>query len=450
MGKLIKIKEASEILGVTYRILRGWDAKGLIQTVRTPGGTRLFAVEDYLKSQEQAKTDQLVAGQPGAPAVDAGTGEGDDKTIAGGSNELTELDSWKADVEAVFKAVHAKAQQSDFKYPICFEMASKWIGFSRKDAAKRHLLTNFEENSDFFQPPHECGGCEISRPDENGIAKPGPVGEKIYLTAECFKSLCMTAQTAQGKRVRKYYLELEDRWRKGDLSLAGEIVRNYDEINETTTNVLLKTSPIGTDGIAVNVPRWVPEWRDARTDQKDRGKTLRDVLKDLNIPDVNVYAMIENMHNQGVLGFSGTTTKWRRDNGVPDGKPLAECMDKTQLDLRRMMSLKLIELYSKVEEPSVADIKKVAEGVKAKIGAMSEYMNCNEYRPHLNEETGEETYIGKRVREIEKAQRRSIKRLKTLERRQALLELVPLPIADAGVDQANDNRQLTIGAFFKK
>ena len=56
MGKLVKIKEASDILGVSIRILRGWDAKGIINTVRTPGGTRLFAVEDYLKSQEHAKT----------------------------------------------------------------------------------------------------------------------------------------------------------------------------------------------------------------------------------------------------------------------------------------------------------------------------------------------------------------------------------------------------------
>ena len=452
MGKLVKIKEASDILGVSIRILRGWDAKGIINTVRTPGGTRLFAVEDYLKSQEHAKTEKLMAGPPTAgsggapiaelPAKDANDPLAENSTAASGG-DLAELDSWKKDVESVFKAVNNKAKNSDTPFPICLEMASRWIGFSRKDHAKTHLVKNYDENTDYISSRRAGKLSDMGMQEENCITKPGPVTESIYLIPECFKALCMTAQTAQGKLVRKFYLDLEKRHSElkarrdtGDLTLAGEVVNQYDKVNGTKTNVLLKTSPIGADGISVNVPKWVPEWRDARNDQKNRGKTLRDVLKELNIPDVNVYACIENMQNQGIYGFSGTTTKWRRDNGIPEGKPLAECMDKTQLDLRRMMSIKLIELYSEVEEPTIAEIKRVAEGVKAKISSMSEYMSCNEYRPQLNEETGEETYIGKRVREIEKAQRRSIKRLQTLERRQALIETA--------------DKQLTIGEFFRQ
>jgi len=41
---LYKISQASNIIGVKEGILRKWDKKGLIKTVRTPGGMRLFDI----------------------------------------------------------------------------------------------------------------------------------------------------------------------------------------------------------------------------------------------------------------------------------------------------------------------------------------------------------------------------------------------------------------------
>jgi putative resolvase len=48
-------KEASTLLGVHPRTLYQWEDKGLIQTIRTPGGKRLYNVEKYIE-EKQCKT----------------------------------------------------------------------------------------------------------------------------------------------------------------------------------------------------------------------------------------------------------------------------------------------------------------------------------------------------------------------------------------------------------
>ena len=42
----------SELLGVHQRTLYQWDKKGLIETVRTPGGKRLYNVTKFLKDRK--------------------------------------------------------------------------------------------------------------------------------------------------------------------------------------------------------------------------------------------------------------------------------------------------------------------------------------------------------------------------------------------------------------
>jgi predicted site-specific integrase-resolvase len=49
MENYISGKKASEILGVHQRTLYQWDKKKLIETIRTPGGKRLYNVKKYLE-----------------------------------------------------------------------------------------------------------------------------------------------------------------------------------------------------------------------------------------------------------------------------------------------------------------------------------------------------------------------------------------------------------------
>lgn len=52
-------KHASKILGVHQRTLYQWDIKKKIDTIRTPGGKRLYNVEKYLKQQECIKNGKI-------------------------------------------------------------------------------------------------------------------------------------------------------------------------------------------------------------------------------------------------------------------------------------------------------------------------------------------------------------------------------------------------------
>ena len=45
-------KETSELLGVHQRTLYQWEKKGLIETMRTPGGKRLYNVTKFLKNRK--------------------------------------------------------------------------------------------------------------------------------------------------------------------------------------------------------------------------------------------------------------------------------------------------------------------------------------------------------------------------------------------------------------
>jgi len=69
--------------------------------------------------------------------------------------------------------------------------------YSRKDVAVRSLRKNFEEGMDY---------STLKRRSSQSI--------DYLLTSDCFKQMCMMAETDFGREVRKYYLEIERRWRK--------------------------------------------------------------------------------------------------------------------------------------------------------------------------------------------------------------------------------------------
>lgn len=64
--RLVSIKEAAELLGVSKSRLRAWDDNGKFPAVRTPGGQRRYRLSDIrrfqgLVEQEEGKTDAVAA-----------------------------------------------------------------------------------------------------------------------------------------------------------------------------------------------------------------------------------------------------------------------------------------------------------------------------------------------------------------------------------------------------
>jgi phage anti-repressor protein len=85
---------------------------------------------------------------------------------------------------------------SEDPFPVDFDDAWKWLGYSRKNDAKQNLLSNFEQGLDYLNKgtKKSSGG----RPSEH-----------IALSVDCFKSLGMMAGTDKGKEVRRYFLQCE-------------------------------------------------------------------------------------------------------------------------------------------------------------------------------------------------------------------------------------------------
>lgn len=90
--------------------------------------------------------------------------------------------------------------RSQDEFPVDFDDAWQWLGYSAKHKAKSKLTRNFEKDLDYstkwLRVSHDKGSA-ASRT------------EKIQLTVDCFKSLGMMAGTDKGKEIRRYFLECE-------------------------------------------------------------------------------------------------------------------------------------------------------------------------------------------------------------------------------------------------
>jgi phage anti-repressor protein len=120
-------------------------------------------------------------------------------------------------------------------FPVDFDAAWRWLGFSRRDSAKQSLLDCEFIKGVEFQINLELGTLDVPRPKE-----------KIMLAVECFKSWGMMAGTEQGKQIRKYFIECE-RIAKRDyrpptqLELAKQNLQLLEK--EERQNIYLKDKP---------------------------------------------------------------------------------------------------------------------------------------------------------------------------------------------------------------
>ncbi|MEH1800801.1 MAG: phage antirepressor KilAC domain-containing protein [Nostoc sp.] len=90
------------------------------------------------------------------------------------------------------------AVESEVEFSVNFDDGWQWLEYSRKDAAKRVMVANFEENIDYLVSHNNVENLSGGRPSED-----------IYLTADCFKQLSMLSGTAKGREVRLYFIQCE-------------------------------------------------------------------------------------------------------------------------------------------------------------------------------------------------------------------------------------------------
>lgn len=91
------------------------------------------------------------------------------------------------------------------KFVIDFDEVYEWLGFTRKDHAKRLLIKKFNADEDYminnFLPPKEE---QVSK--QHG----GHNKENIMLSVPTFKAFSMLCDTEKGKQTRLYYTRMEE------------------------------------------------------------------------------------------------------------------------------------------------------------------------------------------------------------------------------------------------
>ncbi len=84
-------------------------------------------------------------------------------------------------------------------YVVELEKIYEWLGYSRHSDLKRVLLKHFKEDEDYK--------IVFIQLDKNPLG--GRPAEKIMMNVNCFKNLCLIAQTEEAKKIHKYYVKLE-------------------------------------------------------------------------------------------------------------------------------------------------------------------------------------------------------------------------------------------------
>jgi phage anti-repressor protein len=140
--------------------------------------------------------------------------------------------------------------QSGALYPVDFDEAWQWVGYTRKDNALRVLQDNFEAGVEFCSSKkrskkgsallwnqtclNETDTGEFSSKVRKTpkCSKGGRPAEQYYLTTDCFKAFCMMAGTEKGKEVRWYFLDLEKRYKAlvEDRRLSKLIRRDFTDV----------------------------------------------------------------------------------------------------------------------------------------------------------------------------------------------------------------------------
>lgn len=111
------------------------------------------------------------------------------------------------------------------KFIVDLDDVWKSIGFSSKQKAKLHICKQFNDNVDFVIN-------SLTRRVERVYG--GQNNINILLNVDTFKSMCMTANTDQGKRTRLYYIKMEKIFFKYLEMKNKDVIAEMELKNKTT------------------------------------------------------------------------------------------------------------------------------------------------------------------------------------------------------------------------
>jgi phage anti-repressor protein len=106
--------------------------------------------------------------------------------------------------------------ESTEQYPVDFDKAWNWLGYCRKDVAKRIIEREFKQNEDYY--------ISLIRSAEQTDNRGGRNRQQIMLTQSCFEHFCLKADTPAGRQIRDIFIEIKNKFlRLRDGVLDGKI-----------------------------------------------------------------------------------------------------------------------------------------------------------------------------------------------------------------------------------
>lgn len=79
-------------------------------------------------------------------------------------------------------------------------------------------------------------------------------------------------------------------------------------------------------------------WRETRQEQKDSDRVLADFMRGAGFDSTKNFRIVHNHHNQSVLGFSCSTTAFKKTKGIPHRHSMADYMRTVHLSARGLMA----------------------------------------------------------------------------------------------------------------
>ena len=115
-------------------------------------------------------------------------------------------------VDDFFSLQDETTTESDFVIDI--DAIAKWL-IVRKDSIKKTLLETYRKNIDY-------------KITQNKMTTAGRPSEKIMLTPDCFKRVCMLTKSPKGEEVRTYYIEIEKHLDKYKDNIINDLRKRVD------------------------------------------------------------------------------------------------------------------------------------------------------------------------------------------------------------------------------
>lgn len=114
-------------------------------------------------------------------------------------------------------------------FPVDFDEAWEWVGYTSKQKAKDKLTSNFEVDVDYIG---EFSTVWLKTPQG------GRPSEAIFLSVDCFKSFAMMAGTSKGKEVRKYFIDCEKQLKQQISNPQSILTNQLEQIIEQNNKYL--------------------------------------------------------------------------------------------------------------------------------------------------------------------------------------------------------------------